>query len=301
MDPKNKTTWLRSGTKRKSTDDDPMPIQPHRKMRKLRPKQPSSHYKKLTEEKKSEIRPLRFIGLPSEIRNQVYGYLLVASYIDGEKQEDEEELDYVGYPQGGEEEEEDYIEGREVRKRIFIEKDRFDPRKLGLHTGIFRTNRQIFKEARSYLSAQNDFEINLNGIDETAKSAYTYFSPIHFDLGFIKSIRIQILIDMQHYCRPESHFNWSFLKDMVALETLQIAMVVNQDDWTWKRVAVNGAWRDSLFIITGLVDNINDGLPDHVGLRWDIWDELLKDFSTRERKGQYYVGEQIFVDIFLED
>lgn len=68
---------------------------------------------------------------------------------------------------------------------------------------------------------------------------------------------------------------------MTALETLQIAMIGYEAEWTWKRVAVNGAYRNSMFVVYGLARNIVKGVPDHI--------ELFKDFSTKSLKGQYYV------------
>lgn len=45
----------------------------------------------LTFHRKSDIRPLSFLSLPPELRNQVFGHLLVASYIDEEKNDSESE------------------------------------------------------------------------------------------------------------------------------------------------------------------------------------------------------------------
>lgn len=101
---------------------------------------------------------------------------------------------------------------------------------------------------------------------------------------------------MYNYPRPGSHFDWSFLEDMPALETLQVAMVGLKDEWTLDRVAVNGTFRNSMFAVDGLVRNIMVGVLAHIEVKWNIWEELLKDFSTRSMKGELHVAEKMLLD-----
>lgn len=83
---------------------------------------------------------------------------------------------------------------------------------------------------------------------------------------------------------------------MPALETIYFAMTGFEHEWTSNRVAVNGAYRNSMFVVDGLVDNLVDGAPAHIAIRWHIWEELLKDFFTRSRRGQYYVAGEAVLD-----
>lgn len=83
---------------------------------------------------------------------------------------------------------------------------------------------------------------------------------------------------------------------MPALETLQVAMVGLKDEWTLDRVAVNGTFRNSMFAVDGLVRNIMVGVLAHIEVKWNIWEELLKDFSTRSMKGELHVAEKMLLD-----
>ncbi|KAF2428862.1 hypothetical protein EJ08DRAFT_313748 [Tothia fuscella] len=219
---------------------------PLKKQRRAAPAR--SHYKKLSPQEKSTIRPFVFLELPAELRIKIYAYLLI---VHGEPEKSSAD-DWSAV--------------------IMLDGGLFHPHMLSAMLNILATCKQVNAEGEVFFYEQNKFDLLLTPqwMDESAGSLVPSIQlPDPIQAAKIQSLRLCISLDSNSGILDM--VDWSFVAHMASLRTVDVVLAYHDPYSTYKPLP--GMWKRSVYL-RGMIAGIIAAMPDIITLRFGMWRDL---------------------------
>lgn len=251
---------------------------------------PKSHFKQLSKEQKQSIRPFEFLKLPLELRNEIYGYLLISMSRPGGAfgfRDTEPERGVLPFSWAGNVDGADSFEGYIGEGYIG-----------GMSLGILRTCKQIYKEGHQFIGKNNIIRFygnpNWGGAYRLSRDKDNTFS-LFLKVEWV--IRLQLYIVISTDCNDSADVDWnSILDGMTRLKEMQFTIsyrdhpsfayivdttrhspYLKDADLLKRKATFNG-------FMVGAIMNI----PKSVEIQWEPWLFFFQvDFSDRYLRPEF--------------
>lgn len=238
---------------------------------------PKSHYKKLSDEQKHNIRKFEFLKLPLELRMEIYGYLFVSTFNHrqpwtNEKIPSESGCLPVSWQSS-------FIP--QPLPASVPERDRFRSYGGGMELTLLKTCITIYKEGHQFIGEKNVVRFGANTGEGFAWFCASRRLPAFLKLEWITRVQMFFTIDANGGV-PELEVKWRYLiEGMTRLKELHIAIAffLTRGDRLQRNDTHRLKNRRELFrktCLNGFISTAMMHIPKHVTLKWGPWPTLLE-------------------------
>ncbi|KAF2799553.1 hypothetical protein K505DRAFT_230794 [Melanomma pulvis-pyrius CBS 109.77] len=237
----------------------------------------------------STLEPFRFFGLPREVRDHVYSYLVVRrgrttpvieakTILRSQKKRATAERTRVRLNQK---------RAQSGRRPIAPREPSTEP---VLHLNVLQASRALQFEASDYMYENNWFAISLDNIPVT-----TIDTPLGWDYSRITKMQLELqLKDAQ---RMNSYIDWgTFFAGFRALRSLRIIPTFHPRYYDWAQVELND-WNTAHFIFRAFFRELLASVPERISLKLG---PSLKPNDDMQLEGRVAVGAGLLRQMYVE-